>query len=158
MKSTLKKMPSSSSGFVHEAAPIKIKRPQVIRQDGKPAFAVVSIEDWERIIDALDDLEDIFFLEEHQADPSEEFLPPEMVDALLNGENPIRVRRKHRGLSQQQAAGAAGISKAYLSQLEAGKREASERVIKRLAKALRVDVDDLVPELENGAAPAVRRR
>jgi transcriptional regulator with XRE-family HTH domain len=87
-----------------------------------------------------------------------------MVYAILDGANPIRVWREHRGLSQQQLAETAGISKPYLSQLEAGKREASQRVIRRLAKALRVDLDDLIrPEPEDantrtsGAAPARRR-
>jgi DNA-binding XRE family transcriptional regulator len=116
----------------------------VIHKNGKPAFAVVPIDDWQRIIDALDDLEDILFLEAYQAQPNEEFLPAEMVDALLGGDNPIRVWREYRGLSQQQLAEQAGISKPYLSQLEAGRREASQRVIRRLAAALRVDLDDLI--------------
>jgi ribosome-binding protein aMBF1 (putative translation factor) len=133
-------------------------------QDGKPAFAVVAIDDWEKIIDALDDLEDIHFLEAYRTDPTGEFLPAEMVDALLDGANPIRVWREHRGLSQQQLAETANISKPYLSQLEGGRREASQRVIRQLAKALRVDLDDLIrPEPEDGsartsgAAPARRR-
>lgn len=66
---------------------------------------------------------------------------------------PIRVWREHRDLSQRQLAELAGISTPYLSQLEAGKREASQRVIRRLAKALRVDVDDLIrvePEAVSG--------
>jgi DNA-binding XRE family transcriptional regulator len=137
----------------------------LVYQDGKPAFAVVPIDDWERIIDALDDLEDVLFLEEYQADPNEELLPAEMVYALLDGENPIRVWREHRGMTQQQLAEAAVISEPYLSQLEAGRREASQRVIRRLARALRVDIDYLIrPEPENemakasAAPPAGRRR
>lgn len=152
MKSTRPKEPSSSPEFGHEAAPIRIDRPQFFYRDGRRTFAVVPIEDWERIVDALDDLEDIFFLEEYRADPEPELLPPEMVDALLS-ENPIRVWREHRDLSQRQLAELAGISTPYLSQLEAGKREASQRVIRRLAKALRVDVDDLIrvePEAVSG--------
>lgn len=158
MKSTLKKKPSTSSGFAHEAAPIG--QPQFIYQDGKPTFVVVRIDDWERITDALDDLEDIFFLEEYQTDPSQELLPAEMVDAFLDGANPIRVWREHRRLSQQQLAEAAGISKPYLSQLEAGKREASQRVIRRLAGALRVDFDDLIRDrpAPRAVAPVGRRR
>jgi DNA-binding XRE family transcriptional regulator len=119
----------------------------------------VPIADWERIIDALDDLEDIFFLQEYQADPNEELLPAEMVYALLEGENPIRVWREHRRLSQEQVAEAAEVSKSYLAQLEAGERQGSERLIKRLSKALRVDVDDLLgskPEAE-GARPTATK-
>jgi DNA-binding XRE family transcriptional regulator len=112
-------------------------------------YAVVPIDDWEKVVEALEDLEDIPALDEMRSDPNEEFLPAEMVYGLLDGENPIRVWREHRGLSRQQLAEAAGIAKPYLSQLEAGKREASQRVIRRLAKALRVDLDDLIrPEPE----------
>jgi transcriptional regulator with XRE-family HTH domain len=75
------------------------------------------------------------------------------VYALLDGANPIRVWREHRGQSQRQLAETAGISKPYLSQLEAGKREASQRVLRRLAQGLRVDLDDLIrPEPEEGSA------
>jgi transcriptional regulator with XRE-family HTH domain len=86
-----------------------------------------------------------------------------MVYGLLDGDNPIRVWREHRGLSQQQLADETGISKPYLSQLESGKREASQRVIRRLARALSIDLDDLIrPEPEDemakpGAAAAARR-
>ena len=37
----------------------------------------------------------------------------------------------------------AGISKAYLSQLEAGKRSGTTAVLARLARALQVDLDTL---------------
>lgn len=165
MKSTPSKKSSSSPEFVHEAGPLRIGRPQFVYQGGKPAFAIVPIEEWERIVDALDDLEDVAFLEAYQADPNQELLPAEMVDALLDGENPIRVWREHRGLSQPQLAEAAGVSEAYLAQLEAGTREPAQRVIRRLAKTLRVDIDDLIrPEPENemarssAAPPAGRRR
>jgi ribosome-binding protein aMBF1 (putative translation factor) len=50
----------------------------------------------------------------------EELIPAEVVDALLEGENPIRVWRQHRGLTQQQLADMAEISAPYLSQIESG--------------------------------------
>lgn len=33
-------------------------KPQIIEQDGKPAFVVLPIEEWERILDRIEDLED----------------------------------------------------------------------------------------------------
>lgn len=163
MKSTKLLSSSAWASSEPEAMSIEIGRPLFLYHDGRPVYAVVPIDDWEKIVEALEDLEDIRALEEMRSDPSEEFLPAAMVYALLDGENPIRVWREHRGLSQQQLAASAGISKPYLSQLEAGKREASQRVIKRLAKALRVDVDDLIraePEDETArsstATPAGR--
>ncbi len=53
----------------------------------------------------------------------EELVPAEVVYALLDGGNPIRVWREFRGLSQGELATKAGISASYLSQLESGKRD-----------------------------------
>lgn len=74
----------------------------------------------------------------------EELIPYEVVEALLNGVNPIRVWREHRGLSQQDLASAAGISPSYLSQLESGKRSGTTDVLGSLSRILHVDLDDLV--------------
>ncbi len=75
----------------------------------------------------------------------EELIPSSVTYAILDGENPIRVWRNHRGLTQQQLADQAGISKPYLSQLESGKRTGSADVLAALAKALNVTIDDLLP-------------
>ena len=74
----------------------------------------------------------------------EELIPSQVVYALLDGENPIRVWREFRALTQQQLAGKAGISKPYLSQLESGKRRGTTEVLKRIAEALDVSLEDLV--------------
>jgi len=74
----------------------------------------------------------------------EELIPAEVVYALLEGANPIRVWREYRGLSQAALATAAGISPAYLSQLETGKRTGTAEVLSALAKELNLDIDDLI--------------
>ena len=74
----------------------------------------------------------------------EELIPSDVTYAILDGENPIRVWRDHRGLTQQQLAGAAGISVPYLSQLESGKRTGSPHVLAAIADALGVALDDIV--------------
>ena len=74
---------------------------------------------------------------------TEELVPGAVVFALLDGANPVRVWREYRGLTQQQLADAAGISKPYLSQIESGKRTGSAAVLRALADALAVDVDEL---------------
>jgi DNA-binding Xre family transcriptional regulator len=72
-------------------------------------------------------------------------VPIEIVDRLLAGEHPIRVWRAHRSLTQQALADRVGMSAAMLSEMETGKREGRLAVIRRLADALGVSVDDLVP-------------
>ncbi len=75
----------------------------------------------------------------------EELIPAEVVYALLDGGNPIRVWREYRGLSLAQLAAKAGIRASYLSQLEAGKREGRVEILSTIASAMDVWLDDLVP-------------
>jgi transcriptional regulator with XRE-family HTH domain len=79
------------------------------------------------------------------ANGSEELIPSSVVFALARGENPIRVWREHRKLTQQQLSERVLISVPYLSQLETGKRSPSLAVLTKLVAALNLDaVDDLV--------------
>ena len=79
------------------------------------------------------------------ANGGEELIPKEVTYALLDGENPIRVWREYRGLTQQQVAKSAQISKPYLSQLESGQRNGTTEVLVAIAKALDVLLDDIIP-------------
>jgi transcriptional regulator with XRE-family HTH domain len=62
----------------------------------------------------------------------------------LDGENPVNVWREYRGLTQQQLADKVKISKAYLSQIETGKRKGSTKILSTIAKALDVSLDEVV--------------
>lgn len=74
----------------------------------------------------------------------DERVPGQFVDRLIDGENPVRVWRDFRGLAAKDLAAEAGISAAYLSEIETGKKEGSLSVLKAIAKILRVDLDDLI--------------
>lgn len=74
----------------------------------------------------------------------EELVPSNVAYAILDGENPIRVWREHRGLTLRQLAGTVGISTPYLSQLESGKRRGATEVLSAIAKALDLALDDIV--------------
>ncbi|OSM06196.1 helix-turn-helix domain-containing protein [Magnetofaba australis] len=50
----------------------------------------------------------------------EEYFPAEVVNRIVDGENPIRVYCAYRGLTLEQLAEQCGLSKADLSQLETG--------------------------------------
>ena len=122
---------------------MKIRRPQVLEVEGKPSLAVIPLAEWQRIIERLEDAEDELAVRRWRADPGER-IPADVVNHLLDGENKIKVWRMHRGLTQQALAEACGVSKPYVSQLEANTRLASQAVLRKLASALRVDLDDLV--------------
>ena len=80
-----------------------------------------------------------------EAGDNPERVPAEVVERLLAGEQPTRVWREHRGLSLRRLADAAGISSPMLSEIETGKKDGSIRTLARVARALGVDVDDLLP-------------
>jgi DNA-binding XRE family transcriptional regulator len=74
----------------------------------------------------------------------EELIPSEVTFALLDGENPVKVWRVYRGLTQPQLAEIVGISTPYLSQIETSKRTGTTEVLLAVAKALNVTLDDIV--------------
>lgn len=93
------------------------------------------------------DLADVTAYDEAKArlaSGEDELVPSTVVDAILNGENPIRVWRRHRGLAPGELATAAKLSPAYLSQIETGKRQGKAETLKRIALALGATVDDLI--------------
>ncbi len=103
-------------------------------------------ENYQGLIALTEMLEDVrdYDLARQRILDGEELIPSEVTYAILDGENPLRVWRRHRGLTQQQVADRAGISKSYLSQLESGKRRGTADVLARLAEALDVAIDDLI--------------
>ena len=73
-----------------------------------------------------------------------ELVPDSVVTRLVDGENPIKVWREHRGLKQKELAQKLEITTAYLSQIEKGEKSGSVDVLKRIAEVLNVDLDDLM--------------
>jgi DNA-binding XRE family transcriptional regulator len=74
-------------------------------------------------------------------------LPIEVVEQLASGENPIRVLRKFRGLTQAELATGEGvrITQNYLSDLETGKRKGPFELHRKIARFLDVPFELLAP-------------
>lgn len=120
---------------------------QLIERNGKPEWAVLPYEEYLHLVEQAEMLEDIRDYDAAKAAierGEEELIPSEVVFAILDGGNPIKIWREFRDMSQQQLADAAGISKPYLSQIETGKRHGTTEVITAIAKALKISVDELV--------------
>ncbi|MDR6772925.1 helix-turn-helix transcriptional regulator [Azospirillum sp. BE72] len=116
---------------------------QIIRDDqGRPAFAVLPIAEYERLLEAADEAIGLRAFDAYQAAKPETY-PADVADRLLGGEHPVKVFREYRGLTQAQLGAAAGLKQAYVSQIEAGSRIGAVDVLKRIADALRVDLDDI---------------
>jgi DNA-binding XRE family transcriptional regulator len=76
---------------------------------------------------------------------SEIVLPKTVVDRLAASENAIRVLREWRDLTQAELVVSVGITQGYLSELEAGRRKGPVALHQKIARALGVPIDLLLP-------------
>jgi DNA-binding XRE family transcriptional regulator len=75
----------------------------------------------------------------------EVILPKPVVDRLAAGENPIRVLREWREMTQAELVVSVGITQGYLSDLETGKRKGPVALHQKIARALGVPIELLLP-------------
>jgi DNA-binding XRE family transcriptional regulator len=119
---------------------------QIIEKNGHPEFAVIPYADYQHFLELLEDEADARVIAEfHEAYTAErEFMvPDEILRRELAGESPIKLWRERRGLTQQELAEKAGISKPYLSQIETGKRQGTVETLSALARSLEIPLDVL---------------
>ncbi len=108
------------------------------------AMVVLPESDYRALVEAVEDAIDLAAVREFDRKfpaGEEELIPAEIVDRILAGENRVRVWREHRGMSIKTLAEAAGVTPAYLSQVETGKRDGTLETYRKLAAALRVTLD-----------------
>lgn len=116
---------------------------QKITTPGGETLVVLPVEEYERLLDAAD----VAAADKVRAEVEsgrDAMVPADVVKRIVGGENPVRVWRTHRGLSARDLAARTGLSAAYISEIESGKKEGSISAMKRIAEALKVDLDDLV--------------
>ena len=101
---------------------------QILKKDGKPAFAVIPYEEYLRLI-PKDEVETI---------------PHEVVGLVIKkGMNLVKAWRTHLGLTQKEVAKRAGISQAALSQMEKSANELRTTTLEKLARALGISAEQL---------------
>ncbi len=116
---------------------------QTITTPNGETLVILALAEYEKLLDQVD----IAKARKVTADIAEgrdELIPAEVVKRILDGENKVRVWRAHRGLSARDLAAATGLSAPYISEIEGGKKEGSISAMKKIADALRVNLDDLV--------------
>lgn len=120
---------------------------QIIEKDGGPEYAVVPIADYRALIEKAEMLDDVAAFDKAEAALAageDELVPSDIADSLLANVNAVKIWREYRGMSQVALADAAGLSQAYIAQIETGKREGRIDAYKAIANVLEVDIDDLV--------------
>ena len=103
-------------------------------------------EEYDRLQAAAEDLADLQSYDRAKAALSageEELVPADYVNRLLNGENPLRVYRDLRGLTQATLAAKAGVNRVTVAEIETGRKQGSVTTLRALANALDVTLDDL---------------
>jgi DNA-binding XRE family transcriptional regulator len=113
---------------------------------GEPIVILPEAE-FERLRDLAEDTEDAAAHARavaRLAAGEDELLTSAEVDELLAAPAPLAFWRAKRGLSLRELAARVGADRAVLAALEAGEEGGDIRLYRRLAEALRVEIEDLV--------------
>lgn len=103
----------------------------------------ISRAEYERLLD----LADVVAANKIMADIAagrEELIPATFANRILDGEPALRVYRDLRGLTQVQLAEASGVNRVQIANIESGARQGSVATLAKLARALNVQIDDLI--------------
>jgi ribosome-binding protein aMBF1 (putative translation factor) len=104
-----------------------------------------------REIEELEDRLDAALLKLARVEQAnDEAVPLAVVQRLSDCAVPTKVWREYRGLSQQELAEAACVSVELVARVENGKEDVPLRVMHAFARALNLELDDLVPWSEQG--------
>lgn len=132
---------------------------RIFGSEGKPLFVVVPAEEYETLMSLKQAAQDLDRTRAALADRLGEGtgVPANVAHRIADGENPVRVWRQARGLKAVALARAAGISPAYLSEIETGKKDGTFRTMAAIARVLSVSLDDLAPPADDDRRRARER-
>jgi ribosome-binding protein aMBF1 (putative translation factor) len=119
---------------------------ETIEKNGK-IYALLPIEHYSALMEDSEMLADIAAFDAATARAEETFpsaFSMQIAEAYHAGKSLIPLWRRYRGLNQKQLAAKAGIPQSYLSVIESGKKPGSTAAMRAIAKALDIQLDDLV--------------
>ena len=105
--------------------------PQIIMQDGKPAFAVIPWEEYQKLIRQSPDETDVW-------------IPHEVVKAnVINRASMVRAWREYFGMTQQELARRAGMTQPALARLEKSDSKPRVGTLKKISAAMDITLEQL---------------
>ena len=133
-------------------------KPQIIRTEAGEELVVIPLAKYEELLRKAgedepeeDEAEEEEWMRRVVADSDaaiargdDVLLPLDIWRSIDRGDNAIRVLRKHRGLTQAELAAEVGITQAFLSEIENGRKTGTTETLKSLARALAVPLSVLV--------------
>jgi DNA-binding XRE family transcriptional regulator len=120
-------------------------------------MVVLPRADYEALVDAAEDRDDVLAAERSLAQIAAgkvQLIPDSEMDDYLAAPTPLAFWRKKHGLTQAGLAERAGIAESELADIESGKEEGRIGVLRALAEALAVTVDELIAKSWNQAKAA----
>lgn len=121
-------------------------RIEKITRNGRD-FAVLPMEQLKKLIDEAEMLADVKAYDAAKAQierGEEELIPLEITERRLAGESTLKIWREYRGLTQEGLAKMSNISRSMIAAIEAKHKKGGIATLKKLAVALKVDLDNLV--------------
>lgn len=139
---------------------------QFIQGANKTNFAVIDKTTWDKIewvvnikpkhmerikqhFQDLQDIEDAQNAWDQYIENPKQHIPTEIFYKVLDGGNPVRIYRKWRGLSVKQLADKTDIGVQTLYKIENGTRIGDVFQYQRIAEALNLILDDIIPVEQN---------
>ena len=107
--------------------------PQIISQNGKPAFAVIPWNEYQALIH-----------KQIEPDESDVWFPNEVVKVNVRGESLIKAWREYFKLTQAELAAKAGMKQSALARLENGNTRPRKTTLSKLAEAMGISVEQLI--------------
>ncbi|MBV9114164.1 MAG: helix-turn-helix transcriptional regulator [Hyphomicrobiales bacterium] len=118
---------------------------QTIKTAAGETLVILPLDEYEALEDAVDAARHVTVMAKLARGESEALTSKE-VRTLLAAPTPLAFWRRKRGFTQSALAKRAEISQSYLASLEAGKRKGDPALVKRLARALTLRMEDLVAD------------
>lgn len=109
-------------------------------------FAILPMVELKKLMDDAEMLADVKAYDAAKARierGEDELIPLEIVERRLAGESALRIWREYRGLTQEDLAKASHVSRPMIAAIEARHKKGGIETLKKLAGALKVDLDHL---------------
>ena len=110
-------------------------------QIGHEEAVIVSRKTWERLMERLEDLEDVKLYDQAKTRKEKTIEHDQLCREL--GLSPLRYLRNRAGLTQSQLARKTGLSQSYIAKVEANERKPSANARKKIARALGIAPEKL---------------
>lgn len=114
---------------------------------GGQKMVILTAAEFERLSEVAEHYDDICAAVKaaERREAGEEYLPAEMVERMIAGESALRLWRKHRKMTQGELGAIVGHNDSWVAKMENGKAQGKPSDWRKLAEALRVELEDIFP-------------